>query len=390
LINASDIVEAWHWLARAVRKPAEQQEYTVSGVRYTFESAESDTLLSTVKDSNKIHGSLTRVPTSDMGPSCWQDLFQCCTLLQYKSHPEEKPGKGLEASFDLLLSLAAIEFCCIVDGGVIFLGYRTLIYPTANEDDHAQFHLITCDEGQINPYQLEYQNRLLEQDWQQFQTKRCYLGWCDIAQINLGTCRISSSKFSYTGAPEIAKSLQPEGYTAVGQVGVPNPVSFMLGLEKSFRYKSHIVHFTPNDNYRCLLEDAARVPTMLYDSGLKRCWLVPKLSLILHMCQAYATADRVPLVKAYQEAVDLISGLSRLGRTVITADEGGDFLLRHLMHRISTDLMQARHLTKPSKRKELYGFEFMDMVNQPDRGACMKGNQTPAHRQSMVRARQRS
>jgi hypothetical protein len=380
LESALDIVEAWHWLARAVRKPTTTETFSVSVLVYTLDSAdsaESGTLLSALQNTqngmNKIHGRLTIVPSSDiMGPSCWQALFESCTLLQLKSRPQDSLGKGLEASFELLLSLAAIEFCCTINGGAVFVGHRTIICPTASEDDHAQFHLITCDKGQINPYQVEYQNRLIEKDWQQFQTKQCYLGWCDNARINLGTRRISSSTFSYTGAPEKERSLQPVGYTALGQVGVSNPMSLMFGLEKNFRYDSHRVRFTPIDNYGLLLHDAARAPTMLYDLGSKRCWLVPKLSLILHMCQAYATTNNVSFVASHEDAFAIIPDLSPLGGTVIMADEGGDFLFRHLMHQISTNLMLARHSTKSSKKKELYGFEFRDVVHQPDRGACMR------------------
>jgi hypothetical protein len=143
-------------------------------------------------------------------------------------------------------------------------------------------------------------------------------------------------------------------------------MTLMFGLEKNFRYKSHIVRFTPIGNYAHLLDDAARAPTMLYDLGSKRCWLVPKLRLILHMCQAYATANSVPFVAPHVDASAIISDLSPIGGIVIMADEGGDFLFRHLMHQISTNLMLTRHSTKSSKKKKLYGFEFRDVVHQPD------------------------
>jgi hypothetical protein len=149
-------------------------------------------------------------------------------------------------------------------------------------------------------------------------------------------------------------------------------MTLMFGLEKNFRYKSHIVRFTPIGNYAHLLDDAARAPTMLYDLGSKRCWLVPKLRLILHMCQAYATANSVPFVAPHVDASAIISDLSPIGGIVIMADEGGDFLFRHLMHQISTNLMLTRHSTKSSKKKKLYGFEFRDVVHQPDRGAYMR------------------
>jgi hypothetical protein len=374
LQDASDFIEAWHWLARAVRKPTDQRRFSVSDVIYTLGPAEKD-----AKDSaSRVHGRLTMAPASDMEPSCWQALFKYCTMLPCKSVLRGSFGKGLKASFDLLLSLAAIELCCTIEGGVVFVGYRTLIYPTAIENDCAQFHLLTCNVGQINPYKLEYENRLLTEDWQQFKTMRCYLGWCTNAQINLGTERLSPSTISYTGAPENEKSLQPIGFTALFQAGASNPLTMMGGLEKNFRYESHIVRFTPFNNYTHLLRDAAKETAMLYDSGSKRCWLVPKLSLLLHMCQAYASyypdipADRIPFVVPHTDALDLISHLTPLGATQIHSDGQSAFLFRELLHGLSMNLLNTRQATKLSKKKALYGFEFMDIVTQPGRGSCMK------------------
>jgi hypothetical protein len=382
LLGASEFVEAWHWLARAVRKPAEQQRFSVSGVIYTLDFAERDVSFLLSKDAenqaNEIHGKLTMAPASDIGPSCWQSLFQSCTVLQCKPVQQHSFGKGLEASFDLILSLAAAEFYCITDGGVVFVSYRTLIYPTAIEGDCAQFHLLTCNLGQINPYKVEYKNRLLTEDWQQFKTKRCFLGWCNIAQINLGTEGLSPSTIAYTGATENEKSLQPVGYTVLFQAGASSPLALMGSLEKNFRYESHVVRFTPFNNYTHLLRDAAKEPAMLYDSGSKRCWLVPKLSLMLHMSQAYATyypeilPGQIPFVPAHSDALDLISHLTPLGETRIHGDADDAFLFRHLLHGLSMNLLHTRHATKPSKKKALYGFEFMDMVTQPSRGSCMK------------------
>jgi hypothetical protein len=313
-----------------------------------------------------------------MEPSCWQHLFESCTFLQINSAPQDSFGKGLEASFDLLLSLAAIEFCCTIDGGVVFVGYRTLIYPTAIEGDCAQFHVLTCNEDQIDPFTTKYENRHLIEDWKQFRAKRCFLGWCTYAGINLGTDRISASTIRYTGAPEKEKSRQPEGYTGMSQIGISSPFTFMLGLEKNFKYDSHKVHHTPINNYTRLLHDAAKEPAMFYDSGSKRCWLVPKLSLMLHMSQAYAVnnggllQNDPPFVHTHADAFELIHHFTPLGDIILMADDDANFLFRHLLHRINLNLLQARRATKASNKKVLYGFEFMDLVTEPDRGSCMK------------------
>jgi hypothetical protein len=381
LRDASNFVTAWHWLAQAVRKPDKHQRFSISGVIYTFDLFPPEEEKSRP---NQIYGRLTFAPASDIRPSCWQALFKSCTLVQYKRPPQHNlkkgVGKGLRASFDLLLSLAAIESFCTIEGGVIFVGYQTIIYPTAINHDtgSAQLHLLTCNVGQIDPYQLKYESRLLIEHWSQFKKMQCFLGWCTNTQINLGAECMSTSTIAYTGAPEFERSLQPKGYTALSQVGISSPVSLLWGIEKSFTYDSHVVRFSPIDNYIHLLHDAARGPAMLYDSGSKRCWLVPKLSLLLHMCRAYMnryldeSAARLLSVPPHADALDLIPNLETLGNAQIHDDAKSPVLLRHLLHILVTNLLQVRQATKPSQKKALYGFEFMDLIVKPDRGSIMK------------------
>jgi hypothetical protein len=102
--------------------------------------------------------------------SCWQDLFESCTLVHCNPVPQHNFGKGTEASLILFLSLVAVKFYCIIDGGVVFVGYRMLIYPTAVENDCAQFHLLTCNLGQIDPYKAGYEEILLKEDSNRFET----------------------------------------------------------------------------------------------------------------------------------------------------------------------------------------------------------------------------
>jgi hypothetical protein len=382
LREAADLIEAWHWLAQAVRRPATQMMFSVSSVVYILDLSESHrprySSRSAGKLADEVHGKLTTAPATELGFSCWQALFQTCTLLQSKSALQNSPGKGLEARFDLLLSLAAAEFCIIINGGVVFVGYRTLIYPTAIGQGWAQFHLLTCDAGQINPYSLECNDRVLTENWHQFKTMRCYLGWSNSARINLGTEGLLSSTISYTGAPENEKSLQPAGYTALFQAGVPSPFTFIGGMERTFRYESHVVRFTPIDNYHRLLDEAAKVPVMLYDASEKRCWLIPKLSLMLHMSQAYADYcsgiphGQIPFVPPHSDALELIPFLGPISENCIHGQGDGAFLFRQLMLGLGVNLQSTRQATKLSKKKTLYGFEFMDIITQPGRGSCMK------------------
>jgi hypothetical protein len=308
---------------------------------------------------------------------CWEALFQSCTLVACSLKPRLGFGKGLELSFDLMISLAAAEFHLIVAGGVVFIGYRTVLFPTAVYGDCAQFHLITTNDGQINPYTLEYGSRMLTENATQFKKMRCFLGWCTNAQVNLGS-RTLSTTITYSGGSDKGNSIQLDGFSATVQAGASAPLSAILGLQSNFKYVSHRLQFTPSSSYSQLLQDTAREVAMIYDAAQRRCWVVPKLSLLLHMSQVYASQcvdvpdDQVPSVAPHSNGLDLVRGLETSGETRILGDGRDAFRFRHLMLGLNTNLLGAIALIQDSTRKKLYGFEFMDIITQPGRGSCMK------------------
>ncbi|KAK0707692.1 hypothetical protein B0H67DRAFT_495570 [Lasiosphaeris hirsuta] len=179
------------------------------------------------------------------------------------------------------------------------------------------------------------------------------------------------------------------------QVG-SNQSPVVLGVQANFKYASHRRHFTPFGGYCKLLRDTASEVAVVYDSRQKRGWLVPKLSLLLHMSHAYALrcadgpADRVPFVDGHTDAGELIPFLEPLGDRPIlgsdangNAEEKGDdvgepaaaesvMLFRQLLLGLNTNLLSTVASTQPSGRRQFRGFEFMDVVTTPGRGTCMK------------------
>lgn len=334
------------------------------------------------------HGTLELTATPY---DCWQNLFELRRsrlveverLYHHTSDVEEKrkdhKGKGLELSFPLMIALTALEFPIFVDGGVVFAGYSTALVPIQVEGNVAQFHLITNKEskGQINPHTFDLGPRLKTNDFQQFRSMRCFLGWCEVAQINLGT-RGLPAKIDYTGSPEKGKSLQMDGFTAASQFGASAPLSAIMGLEANFKYTSDRLQFTPFGGYCKLLRDTALELAIIYDAAKKRCWLAPKLSLLMHMSQAYALAcpgspqNRVPFVDSHSDAAELIQILEPLGDTPVLGAETDGLRFRQLILGLNANLLTTVAATQKSAHKRLYGFEFMDVVNSPGRGTCMK------------------
>lgn len=350
---------------------------------------------------------------------CWLGLFDLCNIVQqtpfmlswkalhfqgmkakYNPPGSEGFGRGLEMSFDLMVSLAAVEYPLVINGGVVLVGYETVLIPTAvnKQGDAAQFHLITHTSGDgngngeggnptFNPYKADLSGRLLTPDVEQFRSMRCFLGWCPSAQLNLGT-RHLPAHVQYSGAREKSKSTALDGVETLFQLGVSPaaPLSAVVGVQANYKFISHRRRFTPFNGYCTLLRDTAAKTVAVYDTAKRRGWLVPMLSLLLHMAHAYvlnsvdAPANNVPLVDGHADAAELIAVLEPLGEQPVLGHANGTtpaapehaLLFRQLLLGLRTNLLSTTEATKPSTLRTLHGFEFMDVVLAPDRGACMK------------------
>jgi len=385
LTEAVDLIEALDWLCKAIRLPRIEDSLTLSTATYRVECRAMTEAIKSSPSSGSASQEyvlwprvdLKTSPLPDSDHNCWHLLFHSCIVADSALPRYRDFGKGLETSFELMVSLAAAEFYLIIEGGVVFIGYQTLLFPTAIQGDCAQFHLITSNNGQINPYVLDLGERVLTEDPYQFKAMRCFLGWCEAAQINLGTNQLPAT-VKYSSGRNHRKSLQLEGYSMLAQVGASAPLTAVLGLQTNFKYASHRCQFTPLGNYCKLLQDTSRELAIVYDAARRRSWLVPKLSLLLHMSHAYTLAcagvpdDRVPYVEPHADAVEVINVLEPLGDTLVYGGQTDTFLFRELMLGLNTNLLKTVASIKKSSGKSLYGFEFMDVVTEPGRGTCIK------------------
>jgi hypothetical protein len=173
-------------------------------------------------------------------------------------------------------------------------------------------------------------------------------------------------------------SLVWDGFSALAQVGVSAPLTAISGVQANYRCISHRCHFTPQNNYCQLLQGASKELAVVYDDGKRRCWLVPKLSLLLHMSYVYASGCNrvpicnVPMVEAHTDAVDLIERLEALGDMHVHGLPTDALLFRTLMLTLNINLLSTVTSGRKSSRENLYEFEFREVVDGPGRGSCMK------------------
>jgi hypothetical protein len=380
-----DLIEVLDWLCKTMRAPSIEDGHLISSATYHLEHyvITDDSGYGLSRGSTiELHAlrpfvSLKTSSLPDFEHNCWLSLFDACVIADFPSASRHKFGKGLELSFDLMIALAASEISLNINGGLVFVGYQTVLYPVATDGNCAQFHLITITEGQINPYTLDLQNGLLTDDLFQFKTMRCFVGWCEVAHINLGTRQLHAN-VRYSGGQDQSKSLEPDGYAILGQVGASAPLSAIMGLQKNFRYTRHRIRSTPTGNYLMLLHDTSRQSVVLYDATQRRCWLVPKLSVLLHMSQFYTSRcvavpnGQIPYVEPHTDAKEIVTALESAGEKVILEGQANKLLFRELMFALTINLLNTAEALRESDGGKLYGFEFMDVVHEPGKGTCMK------------------
>jgi hypothetical protein len=108
----------------------------------------------------------------------------------------------------------------------------------------------------------------------------CFLGWCEVVQINLGT-KALIQKVGYSNGKAKEKSLELNRFTLSAMRNASSNVAG-LQIQTSYTFRTHRVHFEPSSIYRKLLVDTSNQLALIYDSTEKGSWIVLKLSLLHH------------------------------------------------------------------------------------------------------------
>jgi hypothetical protein len=325
---------------------------------------------------------LSKQPVDEFNGKCWQQLFESCYIIDETrpSKSQKAFGKGLEMSFDLMTVLANAEYFVPVQGGVVLVGYQTVLFPTELKTDYAQFHLEVDREKQINPFQRNYSQRVLVDDYTEFRGLRCFVGWCEIAHIKLGTKEMLR-KVTYSTAEPKGKYLEFTGISLGAQAASAAPAQIGGNAVANYSVVSHRIAFAPSLNFSKMLRDTEKETVLIFDKVTRRSWLVPKLSLILHLAHIWLrdtvgtediSTDPIPFAEPHEKASSLVTLLDKHGGIPVCGEGEDEYKLRTVMVGLNLNLYSTVKEIKPSKSGHLFGFEIMDIVTQPARGGEMK------------------
>lgn len=324
---------------------------------------------------------------------CWTQLFTSGIIAFRQS--ERAWGYGLEISFDRMLHLCAVENSYHLDGGIVLHGFFTALVPISYDKPNKsiQWHFESVEESCgdfLSPRDL----LSTQQDW--FKTtdlsllraSRCFVGWFEHSNIMLGTRTLLEHQQHClqrsVDTHEHAQSAVRAGYELGAQLSFSSgPVSFQANFAKTWKYRSHVHRFDPPTQYVQAVGLTRNKVALVLDSESKQAWLVPMLSLILHLCHIYtmdsstsgSTSSRLPFAAPCHDGSSAAKTvLERNGHLIVSgrADQTDGETLRQLFLRINTNMLTSTQTGRSSDSKRIFASELSDLIHQPARGSPVK------------------
>ncbi|CAG9947713.1 unnamed protein product [Clonostachys rosea f. rosea IK726] len=279
-------------------------------------------------------------------------------------------------SFDMMIHLAAVENYFFLDDGIILLGYFTALVPI--EQQHGgrgmQWHLEFADGSDdclhvsnLTSIKGEWFKTGEKSLLQQF---KCFLGWSELANIALERRQVA----------------RVEGFEAGVQAG------FTLGpilnlapkATRSWVFHSTVQHFGAPSSYMQAINLSRGKVALVLDSKTKQAWLVPFLSLALHLCQRYwqeigdMKSSPIPFANLQSDGAEAaFSALHSNGDLIVSGIKEDGETLRSLFLRINSNLLQTQRTRAPSKQGRILASELLDIVIEPSRGSPLKRVDVP-------------
>lgn len=406
--DAQSFIDAIVWICAAVRVNPQKQSDTGKRCKLQLSKANQLLFIENAQPQALVYGleELTECSDQQLEPEtrCWTGLFHSGIIA---CRPIERQwGAGLEIPFDMLLDLSGVENVYQIEGGIILVGFFTALVPISRDDatNSIQWHFEEIDGSSgelLKPYALPSMLR----DWYKsrdinvLRSSKCFVGWFARASILLGTRQLienSRNKLKWsTDTKEHRQSARREGFEASGQLGfTAGPINTGLQLISTWRFHSNVQHFHRHEQYSMALRLGRGNVAVVIDSESKQVWLVPMLSLVLHLCHRYfqevcsAHADNpLPFADPSPDGASEAARVLECNGEVLVFGSAGDpdaENLRQLFLRINTNLLNSAATREPSNKKKLFASELMAMVTEPGRGSPLKEMKAPADAESWV------
>lgn len=383
------VIEAVQWFCQAIRTcpdPESPGLYVSRSKVYYHESIAAFAL----EPLSSWH------PDQGGSSACWTTLFANAVVAEQGL--SRAWGEGLEITFDLMIQISGVDsyiwlednaegIATVPVGGYIALGFFTALFPVKRHPvEGIQWHLEFTKDEPLSLADLSAKKiaRLPMENIQEMSKCKCFLGWCEEANILLGTAELPNT-LSWSGLPQRSKSLHASGWNVAAQLGGNiGPMQAVGQVIRTLQLENVRQRFEPNATYAKAIQISSRQVALVFDIATKRAWLVPKLSLMLHLCHTYVrhfeepgsgNPDPVPFAQPSTDgALAAKEALSGQGDVVVFnhgADHQDQIRLRNVLVDISANMSRSLATGEKPRFLRALGPELMDMIAEPGTGALL-------------------
>ncbi|KAF6783004.1 hypothetical protein CMUS01_16690, partial [Colletotrichum musicola] len=205
--------------------------------------------------------------------SCWLDLVSHGTVIARGFPvPDRDTARGLEIPLPILVEMAGIRHVVEFREGVVMKGLSSMLLPISRTDDIIQWHLVSAPP---DADRLTYQagidlckNRAMldEVPLDSIAKSRAVVGWCRRAVSRLGSEDVVYDNIDYSDAKESPAVINVSSVAlGIQQIGM-GQIEFTIGARHARS------HFKREGTYAHLLNVAARMKVLLYDTRERRAW----------------------------------------------------------------------------------------------------------------------
>ena len=323
--------------------------------------------------------------------ACWLPLFMNSIIARGHAVPAREGEKGIEIPFPLMLTLANVMYPIFHDDGIYLRGFSNLLFPAHISSDmkSVQWHLTTSTTARSHlPYgTLPATTDDLKwakcDDFEQLAlAPRTFLGCYRQVHVDLGTAALTESitKITYSNADneKPAAGMTQKSVTT----GFPGMGIWSAQVNMEFVIPKGLISIEEPGWYLDMLDLAKDTPLIVYDNAntAKRAWLVPQLSVVLHMAHIWA-CNKTDLLRPIPTAVPhwdsseaALGVLKRHSKDELRDGLEVDkiYCLRDLIGRLLMTLHNLAETEALAKREpsrtiklggsKLYGWELLDVV----------------------------
>ncbi|RWA07857.1 hypothetical protein EKO27_g7240 [Xylaria grammica] len=394
------LFEILQWLASAVRSDAPGLVKSTSTIhRISPRSEDGLPLLNARLDP------FEPLQNFDVGDSgCWVEMFRTGVVAIRTLSGAQGWGQGLEIDFGLMVHISAVGVNqMLVDAGgeplgYVLAGFRTVLVPVSRRGEAIQWHFESSANGDtgkfeaIDPYEshpVKSNQWLKIHDPTEFHNMKCYVGWSERALVLLGT-ENRQEKFDLSQSKSLKRVIELGGIQVNAQTnfGAISPLPLNVAVAGQYIFRSTTQQFEPSQEYLAALNQTLPQVALVLDTDSQQAWLVPGLSLHLHMCHRYfseykdiyqATGNPIPYaersVHGHEAAFRALRShwnttVFQLGNNMAPGQPGVIAVWQIFMI-ANKNLAKSQETSLESKGRRLRGAELQNMVLPP---ASMKSH----------------